>query len=527
MRTLLVLIIISVIASVVFASDESTFKKKKMTLVPATHITLAGYPFELNEHFYFVKSVDRIFFQGVPVEAEIVDIDIDDNVAEFKLYNKKYGSGTIKIYSDYDLEDAADSVIDKALLNSLSNDVLYRVVLDPSTNIIHLPTCNHLPDKKDYLVIDDVSQKNENKLCGLCFEQQSYLPDFQIELSIQNKALAELRSYSEKLSDPNLQAKVDTIGSQVLKNWPYPLIGYDYKFFVIESKDINAVALPAGQIFITSGLIKSLENEGELEAVMAHEIAHIERRHSLQTYKEMVSNQQAQMVLQMIGGIAMGAAAASNHSNAAGVIGGVTLASMVAIQVKGIGFNIGQEKEADEYAVRYFRSNKKDTSPLKSVFKKLMYHNLRVRNNPDPKNVTHPLLKNRLADMDTSNTIFFKNTTYYSIKYDEPIEIKLFSIDTDKDKSAIVFEVSDLSAFEQMVRYKEFAFVNSNGPIECEIENFFFTNPWGGVVTVTTKSKNLKLDNLTAFTLTSKPSSSHRDSYLDVTERRLTKGTYY
>jgi predicted Zn-dependent protease len=198
-------------------------------------------------------------------------------------------------------------------------------VLDTSKKVVHLASCNHLPDKQNSKIIKKSQAiKDGYTVCGICFAESQYLPDSGIEQTIQNKLSAELRHYNERLSDASLQAKVDTVGTEVLKHWPYPLINYQYGFSVVESNEINAFALPAGKIFLTSGLIRSLENDAELEAVMAHEIAHVERRHSLQTYREMVSNQKAQMALQIIGGIAMGAAAASNHSNAAGVIGGVT-----------------------------------------------------------------------------------------------------------------------------------------------------------------------------------------------------------
>lgn len=44
---------------------------------------------------------------------------------------------------------------------------------------------------------------------------------------------------------------------------------------------VNAFALPGGRILITRGLLQSIEGEGELAGVLAHEIAHIEARHNL------------------------------------------------------------------------------------------------------------------------------------------------------------------------------------------------------------------------------------------------------
>lgn len=55
---------------------------------------------------------------------------------------------------------------------------------------------------------------------------------------------------------------------------------------IIESNDINAWALPGGIVFVTEGLIRLLENEAELAAVLAHEISHIEKKHHMDVYME-------------------------------------------------------------------------------------------------------------------------------------------------------------------------------------------------------------------------------------------------
>lgn len=44
---------------------------------------------------------------------------------------------------------------------------------------------------------------------------------------------------------------------------------------IIESKEINARAIPGGHLYLTTGLISSAESESELAGVMAHEIAHL------------------------------------------------------------------------------------------------------------------------------------------------------------------------------------------------------------------------------------------------------------
>ncbi len=54
-----------------------------------------------------------------------------------------------------------------------------------------------------------------------------------------------------------------------------------WRFGVIESDGINAFAAPGGYVVITLGLYQLLENEAQLAAVLAHEIAHVVRKHHL------------------------------------------------------------------------------------------------------------------------------------------------------------------------------------------------------------------------------------------------------
>lgn len=56
---------------------------------------------------------------------------------------------------------------------------------------------------------------------------------------------------------------------------------YDYRIIVAGSEMANAFALPGGYVLITDRLISIMESPGECAAVLAHEIGHIEERHTL------------------------------------------------------------------------------------------------------------------------------------------------------------------------------------------------------------------------------------------------------
>jgi beta-barrel assembly-enhancing protease len=61
--------------------------------------------------------------------------------------------------------------------------------------------------------------------------------------------------------------------------------GIPYHFHVVKSPQINAFALPGGQIVVFTGLLDFLESEAELAAVLGHEMSHVDLRHCIERYQ--------------------------------------------------------------------------------------------------------------------------------------------------------------------------------------------------------------------------------------------------
>jgi len=55
-----------------------------------------------------------------------------------------------------------------------------------------------------------------------------------------------------------------------------------WRFQVIDSKDVNAFALPGGFVYVNRGLIDRADRMDELAGALGHEIGHVVRRHSVQ-----------------------------------------------------------------------------------------------------------------------------------------------------------------------------------------------------------------------------------------------------
>ncbi len=67
--------------------------------------------------------------------------------------------------------------------------------------------------------------------------------------------------------------------------------GFDYNLTLLEGNTVNAFAMPGGNIFVYRGMLNFVGSDDELAAVMAHELAHSERRHSLKQLRKSVAFQ--------------------------------------------------------------------------------------------------------------------------------------------------------------------------------------------------------------------------------------------
>lgn len=99
------------------------------------------------------------------------------------------------------------------------------------------------------------------------------------EILIGRQIAGNLLGAAPLVKDANLQRYVNQVGRWVAMQSDRPEL--PWRFGVIDSPDINAFAAPGGYVFVTRGLYQKLGSEAELAGVLAHEIAHVTRKHHL------------------------------------------------------------------------------------------------------------------------------------------------------------------------------------------------------------------------------------------------------
>ncbi len=91
------------------------------------------------------------------------------------------------------------------------------------------------------------------------------------------------------VEDPAKQAYVNRLGRWLALHSGRPAL--PWKFCIVDSDDFNAFSTPGGYILITRGLFERMRSEAELAGVLAHEIAHVERKHHLEALQRSLRDQ--------------------------------------------------------------------------------------------------------------------------------------------------------------------------------------------------------------------------------------------
>lgn len=214
-------------------------------------------------------------------------------------------------------------------------------------------------------------------LAGCELKPSSYIPvaiDVKFGELILDQTLAENRSNIEdSLPINSKQAECKTVFERLTHS---SLVSNQQAFawsihFIKDDSTINAFCIPGGHLFVYTGLLNTCTSEDEIAGVIAHEIAHAEKRHSI---NQMVQQLGLQIILESILGI---------NSSWIGV----------GTQLMQLKFSRADELEADQYAYYLLKDKKYNTDALLTFFHKMnqlnQVHVLEFMS-------THPETENRI-----------------------------------------------------------------------------------------------------------------------------------
>jgi beta-barrel assembly-enhancing protease len=183
------------------------------------------------------------------------------------------------------------------------------------------------------------TEKFENPVTGRV-QRVALSPKEEIALGL-NSAPEMARQHGGLYPDQRYQDLVTSVGERLVRSNPeINQSPYYFQFHLLaDPQTVNAFALPGGQIFITLGLLRLLDNEDEVAGVLGHEIGHVVGRHSNEQMAK------AQLSQGLVNAVVM--AGGSEYGMTAGQI------AQFVSQLKNTAYGREDELESDQLGVRF------------------------------------------------------------------------------------------------------------------------------------------------------------------------------
>jgi len=222
--------------------------------------------------------------------------------------------------------------------------------------------------------------------------QSAFGITLQEEEELSREFIKVVLTHYEIIDDPLIVNYVNEVGNKIISVLPPQ--PFSYHFYVIKEDVYNAFAIPAGHIFINSGLFEAMESEEELAGILSHEIAHVVCRHiseKIERARKINMATLAGVAAGMLLGAAGGGAAAS----------AVTMGSMAAGQSMNLAYSREDERQADQIGLHIERKAGYNGEGLMDVLEKIRSKRWFDTNQIPSYLQTHPGAEERMAYIDT------------------------------------------------------------------------------------------------------------------------------
>jgi predicted Zn-dependent protease len=194
------------------------------------------------------------------------------------------------------------------------------------------------------------------------------------------------------IDDPVIVDYVNQVGNRIVATLEDPM--FRYKFHVINVDTYNAFAIPAGYIFINSGLIAAMEEESELAGILAHEIAHVNARHISQKIERSKKIGWATMA-GIAAGVLIGATAGGEAGQA------VTQGSQAVGAAAQLSYSRDNEIQADQLGLIYLKDAGYNGEGLLRILKKMRSKQWFTTDQIPTYMRTHPAIEERITYLDS------------------------------------------------------------------------------------------------------------------------------
>src|SRR3982750_5025293 len=117
--------------------------------------------------------------------------------------------------------------------------------------------------------------RNSLVFCLAALWACSVSEDQEVQLGRQNAA--EINAQLPIVNDPAVSSYIQDLGQSIASKTSRADL--DWHFYVVNTKQVNAFALPGGHVYVNRGLIETADHLDELTGSLGHEIGHVIERH--------------------------------------------------------------------------------------------------------------------------------------------------------------------------------------------------------------------------------------------------------
>ena len=333
--------------------------------------------------------INGVYFDGQTAKSQPVVIELFANLIRF---------GNETVFPALEEQEVMIEALEDIDFSSAHKIQLKFGDFPPQTLVIEDPTAvdtfkHYYPQFSDTSIYNQVLKGNIAKvlgfsvtlLVGIVFLYMNVIAPVIATAAVNLTPKAAEIKLGEKMSEPLFAAlDIDSAKSAQLNDF-FEKTGfqseYPVELYVCKDDVVNAFAIPGGKIVIYQGILDAFQSWEELAAVLGHELAHVEKQHSL---KQMSRNLSTYLVFSIM------------TSDASGVTA-VFLENAFTLQ--DMSNSRGMETEADEIGFQYLKDLSINPKGMVDLFKALQIEHFDLGENVEKLTKmmsTHPLTEDRI-----------------------------------------------------------------------------------------------------------------------------------
>ncbi len=209
---------------------------------------------------------------------------------------------------------------------------------------------------------------------------QVNLISLQEEWSLGQQLSQDLRGKLRLVDDPQAVGYVSQVGGRIVAQTE--LANLPWHYHLVVDPEVNAFAIPGGQVYVNTGLIGAAGDVAEFAGVMAHEISHDVARHGTEQLSRAYG-------LQIVAGLVLGQNPSVYQQILAQIVGNGAMAK----------FSRDAEREADFLGVVYMSRAGYDPQGMPEIFRVLLQQRRSRPSSVGKFFSSHPLTEERIRNV--------------------------------------------------------------------------------------------------------------------------------